>query len=253
MATHNNKNPNKDGLWKKDLESLGASIVIEAADVRNKQDVINLRNQILSIMPPIGGVVNGAMLQSNCFFSDMTYDALLKVLEPKVDGSVVLDEVFSTDDLDFFLLFSSISAVVGQPFQANYDAANNFMAGLVFQRRARNLPASVVHLGPIIGLGFIQNIDSSGGCEAMVSTLRGLNYMLVSERELHHILAEAILIGKSDEPPEIITGIETDTNNRTAESRSQSEFDIDAIWNRRVESSTPKGRLDPHSWLALAL
>jgi hypothetical protein len=99
--------------------------VIKAADVTKKQDMINLRDYILSTMPPIGGVANGAMLQANCFFSDLPYDALQEVLKPKVDGSLILDEIFSSDDLDVFLLFSSISAVVGQPFQANYDAANN--------------------------------------------------------------------------------------------------------------------------------
>ncbi|KAJ5509586.1 hypothetical protein N7527_011729 [Penicillium freii] len=106
-------------------------------------------------MPPIGGVENGAMIQSNCYFPDLTYDTLQKVLNPKVDGSLILDEVFSDDDLEFFLLFSSISAVVGQPSQANYDAANSFMTGLAAQRRGRNLTASVVNLGPIVALGFI--------------------------------------------------------------------------------------------------
>ncbi|PKX89984.1 putative PKS-like enzyme [Aspergillus novofumigatus IBT 16806] len=186
------RNPNRDETWTKELESQGANIVIKAADVTNKQDMINLRKQILS-------VANGAMLQLNCSFSDLTYDALQEVLRPKVDGSLVLDEVFSCDTLDFFLLLSSISAV--------------FMTGLVLQRRVRNLPASVINLGPIIGLGFIQNIDSSGGSESVISTLRSLDYMLVSERELHHILAEAILIGKSDETPEIITGLETVSDN----------------------------------------
>jgi hypothetical protein len=99
--------------------------VIKAADVIKKQDMINLRNHILSTMPPIGGVANGSMLQSNCFFSDLTYDALQEALMPKVDRSVVLDEAFSSNDLDLFLLCSSIPAVVGQPFQANYDDANN--------------------------------------------------------------------------------------------------------------------------------
>jgi hypothetical protein len=62
------------------------------------------------------------------------------------------------------------------------------MTGLVLQRRARNLPASVINLGPIIGLGFIQNIDSSGGSEAVISTLKGLDYMLVSSaRATPHI------------------------------------------------------------------
>jgi short-subunit dehydrogenase len=125
IATNSNRNPDNDGLWIKELEKQGANVVIKAADVTKKQDMINLRNHILSTMPPIGGVANGAMLQSNLFFSDLTYDDLQEVLRPKVDGSLVLNEVFSRDDLDFFLLFSSISAVVGQPFQANYDAANN--------------------------------------------------------------------------------------------------------------------------------
>lgn len=87
------------------------------------------------------------------------------------------------------------------------------MNGLAFQRRARNLPASVINCGPIIGLGFIQNIDSSGGSEAVISTLRGLDYMPVSERELHHILAEAILVGKTCQTPELITGLETVSEN----------------------------------------
>jgi short-subunit dehydrogenase len=125
MTTNGNRNPNKHIHWKEELEKTGANIVIKAADVTKKQDMINLHNHILGTMPPIGGVANGAMVQSNCFFSDLTYDALQEVLKPKVDGSMILDEVFSDDDLEFFLLFSSISAVVGQPFQANYDAANN--------------------------------------------------------------------------------------------------------------------------------
>jgi hypothetical protein len=85
----------------------------------------NLRDYILSNMPPIGGVANGAMVQSNCSFSDLTYDTLQIVMKPKVEGSLILDEVFPDDNLEFFILFSSISAVVGQQFQSNYDAANN--------------------------------------------------------------------------------------------------------------------------------
>ncbi|RYP79847.1 hypothetical protein DL770_006493 [Monosporascus sp. CRB-9-2] len=207
------RNPKNEEHWKEELEKQDANILIEAADVTNKQDMVNLRNHILSTMPPIGGLANGAMVQSNCSFPDLTYDALQEVLRPKVDGSVILDEVFSDDDLDFFLLFSSISAVTGQPFQANYDAANSFMTGLAFQRRARNLAASVIDFGPIIGLGFIQKIDSSGGSDAMISILRGLDYMLISERELHQLLAEAILAGKSNESPGITAGLETVSDN----------------------------------------
>ena len=65
------------------------------------------------------------MVLSDKMFADMTYESFQDVLKPKVDGSRNLDEIFSGDDLDFFILFSSISAVTGQRSQANYAAANN--------------------------------------------------------------------------------------------------------------------------------
>ena len=112
-------------LWKNELQKQGAKIAIEAADVTNKQQLVELRARILENMPPIGGVANGAMVLSDKLFADMSYDSFQKVLKPKVDGSMNLDEVFTDDDLEFFVLFSSISAVTGQRSQANYAAANN--------------------------------------------------------------------------------------------------------------------------------
>ncbi|KAI9040688.1 PKS-NRPS hybrid synthetase psoA [Aspergillus affinis] len=203
------RNPDKKALWKDELQKQGANIAIEAADVTNKQQLVELRARILENMPPIGGVANGAMVLSDKLFADMSYDSFQKVLKPKVDGSMNLDEVFANDDLDFFILFSSISAVTGQRSQANYAAANNFMAGLASQRRARNLVASVIDIGMDIGIGVIQRTKDGDGISAMETTLRKLDYMPVSERDLHHLLAEAILVGSSDESPEIVTGLET--------------------------------------------
>lgn len=119
------RNPLKSGKWIEELRRQGVNLVIEAADVTNKQDIVDLRHRILKTMPPIGGVANGAMVMGNSFFADMSFETWQKVLRPKVDGSLVLDEVFAVDDLDFFVLFSSISAVTGQRGQANYAAANN--------------------------------------------------------------------------------------------------------------------------------
>ncbi|ORY71799.1 putative hybrid NRPS/PKS enzyme [Pseudomassariella vexata] len=206
------RNPNKRASWKDELERQGANISIEAADVTKMQDIVGLRRRILSTMPPIGGVANGAMAMGNSFFVEMNFETFQKVLKPKVDGSLILDMVFSADDLDFFILFSSISAVTGQRGQANYAAANNFMVGLASQRRARNLAASVIDIGMIIGIGYIQRTDVGEGFGAMETILRKLDYMPVSERDLHQLLTEAILVGRSDESPEIITGLETNKN-----------------------------------------
>jgi hypothetical protein len=81
------------------------------------------------------------------------------------------------------------------------------MVGLASQRRAHNLPASVIDIGMIIGIGFIQSTDVREGAGSMESALHNLDYMPVSERDLHHLLAEAILAGQSRDSPEIITGL----------------------------------------------
>src|SRR6185436_2564450 len=50
-----------------------------------------------------------------------------QVLVPKVDGTFHLDQASRHVELDFFVLFSSISGAKGNPGQADYAAANGFM------------------------------------------------------------------------------------------------------------------------------
>ncbi|CAJ2500621.1 Uu.00g034740.m01.CDS01 [Anthostomella pinea] len=83
-----------------------------------------LHADIVRTFPPIGGVVNGAMVLSDGLLVDMTFDSLQKVMKPKGVGSSNLDDLFRTQPLDFFLMLSSLSAVVGMAAQANYAAAN---------------------------------------------------------------------------------------------------------------------------------
>ena len=71
-------------------------------------------------MPPIAGVANGAMVLQDGLFDNMSYDAFAKVLKPKVLGSQLLDELFYDTPLDFFIFFSSATAVMGNSGQSNY-------------------------------------------------------------------------------------------------------------------------------------
>ena len=82
------------------------------------------------------------------------------------------------------------------------------MVGLAAQRRARNLPASVIDIGMVIGIGTVTKTEDEEGINPMETSLRKLDYMPVSERDIHHLLAEAILVGKSEESPELVIGLE---------------------------------------------
>ena len=69
-------------------------------------------------------------------------------LAPKAFGACHLDRLTQDDELDFFIVSSSVSSLFGSPGQANYATANALLDGLVAQRRAQGLPATGVNFGP---------------------------------------------------------------------------------------------------------
>lgn len=118
------RKPPKQAQWRDDLEAMGADVRIEAVDATDTEAVTGLRDVLAHTMPPVGGILNGAMILADGLFADMSIENYWKVLHPKASGSKVLDEVFSDAALDFFVMFSSLTAVAGNRGQSNYAAAN---------------------------------------------------------------------------------------------------------------------------------
>ncbi|KAM0227080.1 hypothetical protein ACHAP5_012251 [Fusarium lateritium] len=149
------------------------------------------------------GAANAALLLSDRAFSGLKVDDFYKVFGPKVKGTQNLHELLMDQKLDFFVMFSSLASVVGNRGQANYAAANLFMSAIAEQRRAKGLAASIMHIGMVLGVGYV---SSTGAYEA---TLRSLNYMAISETDLLNMFSRAIIVGQpdSDHVPELITGL----------------------------------------------
>lgn len=162
-----------------------------------------LHKNITTELPPVAGVVNAAMVLQDSLFANTTVDMLKRVLSPKVDGSKHLDELFSDPSLDFFILFSSLSVVSGNSGQTSYTAANAYLTGLATQRRRRGLPASVIDLGPVLGLGYITR---SGQIAA--EDINNFGAYPISEWDLLEHFAEAVLASpiSQDGNYEIISG-----------------------------------------------
>jgi hybrid polyketide synthase/nonribosomal peptide synthetase ACE1 len=144
------------------------------------------------------------VLEDTSFF-DMSFETMDKVLRPKVLGSIYLDELFQNDDLDFFIFFSSLASVSGNRGQSNYSAANMFMTALAFQRRRKGLAASVLHIGAVMGVGYVMREVS----ETVFPAIRRAGFMWMPERGFHQCFAEAIVSGRpqSGRNPEIVTGL----------------------------------------------
>ncbi|EEU43643.1 uncharacterized protein NECHADRAFT_70660 [Fusarium vanettenii 77-13-4] len=192
-----------DKVWLEGLRLQGANVRLFQVDVGDKAALELAHAQVTAEMPPICGVANAAMVLSDRSFGELKVGDFDKVFGPKVRGTQNLHELFQDKPLDFFIMFSSLASVVGNRGQANYAAANLFMTAVAEQRRAKNLAASVIHIGMILGVGYV---SSTGAYEA---TLRQYNYMPISEPDFFNMFSEAILVGQpgSNHVPEVITGL----------------------------------------------
>ncbi|KAK7750074.1 putative Hybrid PKS-NRPS biosynthetic cluster [Diatrype stigma] len=199
------RNPKVDPRFIQQFRRKGAQVRVFSLDISDRKALHDVYHQIIGSMPPVGGVANAAMVLLDKPFSSMTLEDFNTVLGPKVVGSQNLDELFHDADLDFFVLFSSLSRVIGNPGQSSYVAANMFMTTLAAQRRKRGVAASVIDIAMLVGFGYMWREKDV----AMESQMRQAAYLPLSEPDLHLIFAEAIESGRSDSNlnQEIHTGL----------------------------------------------
>ncbi|OAP54232.1 hypothetical protein AYL99_11333 [Fonsecaea erecta] len=198
--------PKIDQRWIDDIARCGGRVMVLPMDVSNEAAVEKGLAEVRASMPPIGGVAFGPLLLQDVMFKNMELPMMEMVLAPKVTGVRLLNERLSdpANPLDFFVMFSSIVMVVGNPGQAAYSAANAYLHATALQRRARGMAASTIDIGAVIGVGFI----SRAGRENESQTRKFLADE-VKEWELHALFAEAVVAGRNWEidDVELITGM----------------------------------------------
>lgn len=187
------RRPDIDERWMKSFEGTGATVKTYPMDVTDMRHLEGVVKDIRATCPPIAGVANGAMVLDDALFSKMATDKMAKVLGPKIDGSHNMDELFYNEELDFFVLFSSASCIVGNVGQSNYSAANGYINSLVRQRRRRGLAASTFDIGQVAGIGYI---ETSG--QVVMDQLASLGLRPLSETDLRQAFAETIRSGHPD-------------------------------------------------------
>jgi hybrid polyketide synthase/nonribosomal peptide synthetase ACE1 len=128
---------------------------LSLSDIRNRDDMNSVYQTIKNTLPAVAGLVSGAMVLRDTAIRDMCFEQMTTVLKPRVDGNLHLDQLFHNENLDFFILLSSMTGVLGNIGQSNYTTSNAFMASLAAHRRQRGLAASVINVGAIVDAGFV--------------------------------------------------------------------------------------------------
>jgi NADPH:quinone reductase-like Zn-dependent oxidoreductase/acyl carrier protein len=138
-----------------DLRMTGARVMEARADITDGKQLADVFADVDRMMPPLRGVFHTAMVLDDGILLQLDRTRFRKVMSPKVDGAWNLHALTLHRPLDFFVLFSSVSSLVGNPGQANYVAANAFLDALAHYRRSHGLPAMTINWGHLAGVGYV--------------------------------------------------------------------------------------------------
>ena len=144
------------------LEEAGANVTVVRGDVSSQKDIEAAVAACVATGKKIGGVVQAAMGLHEALFTRMPNSAWHTGIDPKWQGTWNLHNAIQplidadpSNELDFFLLTSSVSGTVGTATESNYCSANGFLDSFAKWRRSRGQPCISIGLGMISEVGYL--------------------------------------------------------------------------------------------------
>ncbi|MFZ2725738.1 MAG: type I polyketide synthase, partial [Methylococcaceae bacterium] len=137
------------------LIAQGVSVLCASCDVSDKAALQTILNDAEKTLPPLKGIIHAAMVIEDGLARHSTQEQIDKVFTPKIEGAWHCHELTKDKALDFFVLYSSVTTLFGNPGQSNYVAANTWLEALAAYRNKLGLPATCICWGAIDDVGFL--------------------------------------------------------------------------------------------------
>lgn len=137
----------------KEIEALGTKVYADPIDITDLNALNSVISKIKKEMPSLKGIIHGAVVLDDGFIVDMNRDRFVTSYHAKVGGALNLHHATKDIPLDFFVSFSSISALIGNAGQANYVSANTFLDQFARFRNANGMAATTINLGVLGEVG----------------------------------------------------------------------------------------------------
>ena len=137
----------------RELRANGADVRVEVVDVTNAATVDDMLARIENTMLPLGGIMHCVGVLSDGAIGNQNWERFEQVLCPKILGAWHLHRATIDRDLDMFVMFSSITGVLGNPGQTNHASANAFLDQLAAHRRTLGLAGQSIAWGAWLDIG----------------------------------------------------------------------------------------------------
>lgn len=128
------------------IKSSGVEVDVVCGDIADEAFVSRLIKETTQHKYQLKGVFHAAGVLQDMPVMELNSDSIRAVLRPKLTGFWNLHKL--TQNLDFFVSFSSAASILGNESQANYAAANAVIDSLTEYRRKKGLPATTINWGP---------------------------------------------------------------------------------------------------------
>ncbi|KAJ5788188.1 hypothetical protein N7457_003178 [Penicillium paradoxum] len=161
-----------------DLNKLGCKVHSLTCDVADASTLKRLSEEAFSQLPPIKGCIQGSMVLRDGAFAGLSFEDWQTAIKPKVQGSWNLHTVLP-NDMDFFIMLSSVAGIFGNRGQSNYAAGNTFQDALAAYRVSHGMQASSINLGSVSNVGWVA--ENRNSMRTHTATL----FELLREDEVH--------------------------------------------------------------------
>lgn len=118
-----------------EIKQNGSNIVLYNSDVSDMARMKEVIGELRARFGKINGIFHAAGNAGENFIIRKDENAFRSVLAPKIEGTWILDRLTQEDRLDFFMMFSSVSAIVAEAGQGDYTAANSYLDAYTHYRR----------------------------------------------------------------------------------------------------------------------
>jgi len=114
------------------MESKGAHVMYLQCDICEEDDVRRLIEITKDKFTVINGFIHSAGLPGGGLISLNTLNKMHKVIKPKIQGTLTLVNQLADQNLDFFVMCSSLASVIGEVAEFEYSAANAFQDAVAY-------------------------------------------------------------------------------------------------------------------------